>query len=104
VTFGIGADELAAMISQATGLPYSTEEFMKIGARIWNMERLFNLKAGLSAKDDTLPPRMLKDPLPAGPCKGQVSKLDQMLPEYYTLRGWDGAGVPTKKKLAELGL
>jgi len=104
VTFGIGADELVAMISQATGVPYSTEEFMKIGARIWNLERLFNLKAGLSAKDDTLPPRMLKDPLPAGPCKGQVNKLDQMLPEYYTLRGWDSAGVPTKKKLAELGL
>jgi aldehyde:ferredoxin oxidoreductase len=104
VTFGIGADELAAMISQATGVSYSTEEFMKIGARIWNMERLFNLKAGLSAKDDTLPPRMLKDPLPAGPCKGQVSKLDKMLPEYYTLRGWDSAGIPTKKKLSELGL
>jgi aldehyde:ferredoxin oxidoreductase len=104
VTFGIGADELAAMISQATGVPYSTEEFMKIGARIWNMERLFNLKAGLSAKDDTLPPRMLKDPMPAGPCKGQVNKLDKMLPEYYTLRGWDSAGIPTKKKLSELGL
>ncbi|MBM4312297.1 MAG: aldehyde ferredoxin oxidoreductase family protein [Deltaproteobacteria bacterium] len=104
VTFGIGADELAAMISQATGVPYSTEEFMKIGARIWNLERLFNLKAGLSAKDDTLPPRMLKDPLPAGPCEGQVNKLDQMLPEYYTLRGWDSAGIPTKKKLSELGL
>ncbi|MEW6334845.1 MAG: aldehyde ferredoxin oxidoreductase family protein, partial [Thermodesulfobacteriota bacterium] len=104
VTFGIGADELAALISQATGVPYSTEEFMKAGARIWNLERLFNLKAGLSAKDDALPPRMLEDPLPAGPCEGQVNKLDQMLPEYYTLRGWDGAGVPTKQKLAELGL
>ena len=103
-TFGLGADELSALISTATGVPYTTEEFMKAGDRIWNMERLFNLKAGLSAKDDTLPPRMLKDPMPAGPCKGEVSKLDQMLPEYYTLRGWDKGGVPTKEKRAELGL
>ncbi len=103
-TFGIGADELAALLSTATGVPYSTEEFMKAGDRIWNMERLFNLKSGLSAKDDTLPPRMLKDPMPAGPCKGEVNKLDKMLPEYYTLRGWGKDGVPTKEKKAELGL
>lgn len=103
-TFGIGADELAALLSAATGVPYSTEEFMKAGDRIWNMERLFNLKSGLSAKDDTLPLRMLKDPLPSGPCKGEVNKLDKMLPEYYTLRGWGKDGVPTKEKKAELGL
>ena len=103
-TFGIGADELAALLTTATGVPYSTEEFMKAGARIWNVERLFNLKAGLTAKDDTLPPRMLNDPMPAGPCKGEVSKLDKMLPEYYNLRGWSSAGVPTKEKLAELGI
>ncbi len=103
-TFGIGADELAALLSAATGVPYSTEEFMKTGDRIWNMERLFNMKSGLSAKDDTLPPRMLKDPMPAGPCKGEVNKLDKMLPEYYALRGWGKDGVPTKEKKAELGL
>ena len=103
-TFGIGADELATLLTAATGVPYSTEEFMKAGARIWNIERLFNLKAGLTAKDDTLPPRMLNDPMPAGPCKGEVSKLDKMLPEYYSLRGWSKDGVPTKEKLAELGI
>jgi aldehyde:ferredoxin oxidoreductase len=103
-TFGIGADELATLLTAATGVPYSTEEFMKAGARIWNVERLFNLKAGLTAKDDTLPPRMLNDPMPAGPCKGEVSKLDKMLPEYYSLRGWSKDGVPTKEKLAELGI
>jgi len=103
-TFGIGADELAALLSATTGIPYSTEAFMQAGDRIWNMERLFNLASGLSAKDDTLPQRLLKEPMPAGPCKGEVSKLDQMLPEYYTLRGWDGVGVPTKEKKAQLGL
>jgi len=103
-TFGIGADELAALLTAATGVPYSTEAFMQAGDRIWNLERLFNLASGLSAKDDTLPPRMLKDPMPAGPCKGEVSKLDQMLPEYYTLRGWSKDGIPTKEKKTELGL
>jgi len=103
-TFGLGADELAALLSAATGVPYTTDAFMQAGDRIWNMERLFNLSSGLTAKDDTLPPRMLKDPLPAGPCKGGVNKLDQMLPEYYTLRGWSKEGVPTQKKKAELGL
>ncbi|MCE5265202.1 MAG: aldehyde ferredoxin oxidoreductase family protein [Deltaproteobacteria bacterium] len=103
-TFGIGADELAALLSAATGVPYSTEEFMKVGDRIWNLERLFNLASGLSAKDDTLPPRLLEDPMPAGPCKGEVSKLSQMLPEYYDLRGWDAEGVPTTGKKAQLGL
>jgi len=103
-TFGIGADELAALLTAATGVPYSTEAFMKAGDRIWNLERLFNLGAGLSAKDDTLPPRVLKEPMPAGPCKGQVSKLGQMLPEYYQLRGWTKEGVPTKEKKVELGL
>ncbi len=103
-TFGIGADELATLLTAATGVPYTTEEFMKAGARIWNIERLFKMKAGLTAKDDTMPPRMLKDPMPAGPCKGEVSKLDKMLPEYYSLRGWSKDGVPTKEKLAELGI
>ncbi len=103
-TFGIGAAELAELLTAATGVPYSTEEFMKTGARIWNIERLFNMKAGLTAKDDTLPPRMLNDPMPAGPCKGEVSKLGKMLPEYYTIRGWSKEGVPTKEKLAELGI
>ena len=77
---------------------------MKIGTRIWNLKRLFNLKAGLSAKDDTLAPRMLKDPIPAGPYQGQVNKLDVMMTEYYSLRGWNAKGVPTKEKLAELDL
>ncbi|GAH09400.1 unnamed protein product, partial [marine sediment metagenome] len=67
-------------------------------------QRLFNLRAGLTAKDDTLPPRMLKEPMPDGPAKGKVVPLDKMLPEYYKLRGWDSNGVPTPQKLKELGL
>jgi aldehyde:ferredoxin oxidoreductase len=103
-TFGIGADELAEMLSAATGVPYSTAEFMKIGERIWNMERLWNLKSGLSAKDDTLPERLLKTPIETGPSKGRVSQLGTMLPEYYEVRGWDKNGVPMAAKLKELSL
>lgn len=87
-----------------TGIPYSDEELMKAGERIYNLERLFNLKAGLTKKDDTLPPRFLKEPIPSGPSKGEVCDLDRMLPEYYKLRGWDKEGVPTKETLRELGL
>jgi len=103
-TFGMGADELAQMVSTLTGVAYPTEELLRAGARIWNLERLWNLKAGFTSKDDTLPERLLKDPLPSGGAKGHVSKLGQMLPEYYQLRGWDKNGVPSEKKLKELAL
>ena len=65
---------------------------------------MFNLKAGISADQDTLPKRLLKDPIPQGPSKGQVHHLSEMLPEYYKLRGWDQRGVPTEAKLAQLGI
>ena len=103
-TFGIGADEIAELLSAATGVPYTTDEFMKAGERIWNLERLYNIKAGFTAKDDTLPERLLKVPLAEGGAKGHVSELVKMLPEYYSLRGWSAAGVPGKEKLAELDL
>jgi aldehyde:ferredoxin oxidoreductase len=103
-TFGIGADDLAALLSSCTGSAYSTDDFMKTGERIWNMERLWNLKAGFTRADDTLPERMLKDPILTGPSKGEISHLEVMLPEYYELRGWDKEGVPTKTKLQDLAL
>ncbi|MBE0481214.1 MAG: aldehyde ferredoxin oxidoreductase, partial [Dehalococcoidia bacterium] len=75
---------------------------MKVGERIFNLERLFNLKAGMTCKDDTLPKRLLEEPMPEGPAKGQVVELHKMLPEYYRLRGWDDTGVPTSEKLGAL--
>ena len=103
-TFGIGGPELAEMLSAATGVEYSLAEFLKIGERIWNAERLWNLKVGFTAADDTLPERLLKDPIKTGPAKGMVNRLDEMLPGYYQERGWDESGVPTKAKLKELAL
>ncbi len=103
-TFGIGAEDIHPMLEHATGAGYTLEECLKIGERVWNLERLFNLRAGLSGKDDTLPPRILHEGIPEGPAKGMVGRLQEMLPEYYTLRGWDASGVPKKAKLKELAL
>lgn len=103
-TFAFGAPEILEYLKAATGVKMTLEELMKAGERIWNLERLFNLKAGISGKEDRLPDRLLKDPMPGGPAKGLVVKLEKMLPEYYELRGWDKEGVPTKEKLRELGL
>lgn len=103
-TFGLGAEDLAVLLSAATGESYSADTVMEIGDRIYNMERLFNFKAGLSGADDRLPERLLKNPIPAGPSKGMVSRLGDMLPEYYRLRGWDETGTPTPEKLKSLGL
>lgn len=103
-TFAIGAPEILEYLKAATGVKMTLEELMKAGERIWNLERLFNLKAGISGKEDRLPDRLLKEPMPSGPAKGNVVKLEKMLPEYYELRGWDKEGVPTKERLKELGL
>jgi len=65
---------------------------------------LFNLKAGLTAADDTLPPRLLETPAPEGVAKGRVSELKTMLPEYYELRGWGSDGVPSADTLKRLDL
>jgi aldehyde:ferredoxin oxidoreductase len=102
-TFGLGGDDISELMTAATGVPYTPEDFLKAGERIWNLERLYNLKAGFTAGDDSLPPRMFS-PIPSGSTKGHVSRLDKMLPEYYQLRGWDTVGVPTQQKLEELGL
>ena len=96
--------EVLQQLEPATGAGYTMESIRLAGERTWNIERLFNLKAGLTGKDDNLPKRLLEEPLPEGPGKGHVNKLHEMLPEYYKLRGWDKDGIPTQEKLKELGL
>lgn len=104
LTFGIGLEEILPQLAAATGVQYTLEELLKIGERIWNLERWWNERAGFTGKDDTLPRRILEEPLPSGPAKGQVNRLGEMLPEYYRLRGWDAEGRITREKLQELGL
>ncbi len=103
-TFALGPPEILEYLKAATGMEMNLEELMKAGERIWNLERLFNLKAGVTGKEDRLPDRIVKEPMPEGPAKGRVVQLDRMLPEYYELRGWNLDGIPTREKLKELGL
>jgi len=92
------------LLNAATGAGYGMEDLLRAGERIINAERVFLARAGLSRKDDSLPPRIVAEPLPDGPAKGSVCHLDEMLTEYYGLRGWTQNGVPTEEKLQELGL
>ncbi len=101
-TFGIGLKEIAGMYREAVGSDESDEEILLKGERIWNLEKRFNIAAGV--EKDTLPPRLLRETLPAGPAKGRVSELYTMLKEYYAARGWSEEGIPTDAKLQELGI
>jgi aldehyde:ferredoxin oxidoreductase len=83
---------------------WSLDRLLEVGERIWNLEREFNMAAGLTGKDDSLPPRLLKEAAKTGPAKGLVNGLERMLPEYYQLRGWDPSGVPTSETRQRLGL
>lgn len=103
--FALDANDYAAFLTAATGFEYDGAATLKAGDRIWNLERLFNIREGLNpVKEDTLPDRLLKEPIPDGPSKGMVSRLPEMLPEYYKARGWDEKGIPPASKLKELGL
>jgi aldehyde:ferredoxin oxidoreductase len=97
-------DDYRALVAAACDGDWSEQRMHLTGERIWNLERQFNLRAGLGKKDDTLPRRILEEPAPSGTGKGLVCRLDEMLPEYYALRGWDKEGVPKKETLKRLGL
>ncbi len=103
-SFALGAEDYRDLLEAGTGFDYSLEEMMKCGERIWNLERLLNLRLGMDPADDTLPARMLEEQMPEGPQKGKVARLREMLPEYYFLRGWDSRGIPMENTLADLGL
>ena len=104
VVFAYWADMLAEQLSTVTGWDVTVEEFKKIGERIYNAERVFNVLSFGDGEDyDTLPKRLLEEPMPEGPAKGYVVKLGEMLPDYYKVRGWV-KGRPTKAKLEELDL
>jgi len=96
---------MANYLRAVTGWDITEDELMTIGERIVNVERLFNIRQGLTRKDDTLSERFLKEPIPSGPAKGRVLDLEPMLEEYYRARGWDAVtGRPTQAGLERLGL
>jgi aldehyde:ferredoxin oxidoreductase len=80
------------------------EEMYRIARRICNLRRAFNVREGLTRKDDMIPDRFTKEPMPEGPGKGQVANLKAMLDEYYRMRGWTKRGILRKRTLIELGL
>jgi aldehyde:ferredoxin oxidoreductase len=102
---GWGLEDYRELVDAVSDSDWGSEQRMnETGERIWVLERLFNLKAGLTKADDTLPKRILEEPADVGTAKGLVCKLDQMLPEYYQLCGWDADGVPTGETLGRLGI
>lgn len=102
--FALGFDFYSRFVTAATGEDFNITRLMRIGERIYNLERLFNVKAGLTRKDDTLPKRFLTEPLSEGLSKERTVPLESMLEDYYRLRGWDKTGIPSKSKLDELGI
>ena len=103
-TFAWTLEDIAPQVDAACEGGWTPEKMLEMGERIWNLERKFNMDAGLTAADDTLPKRLLKDAAKTGPAKGKVNELHKMLPHYYEIRGWTAEGVPTSDTLSRLGV
>ncbi len=103
-TFAWTLEDIAPQVDAACEGGWTPDRMMEVGERIWNMERMFNMQAGFTGKDDNLPPRLLSEPAKTGPAEGRVNGLEKMLPEYYQLRGWTADGVPTNETLSRLAV
>ncbi len=106
--FGLFVNETyAGLVSAVTGWEMDAAELERVGERIVNLERLFNVREGVRRAQDVLPWRVMHEPIPEGPSAGMYcppAELAAMLDEYYALRGWDAEGVPTPERLRTLGL
>jgi len=100
---GMSVEPLLKSLNLVTGWDMTKEEFLKAGERIFNLKRLYNVREGISRKDDTLPARLLMHSRGGG-SGDNLPRLNEMLKDYYRLRGWDEFGIPTKEKLQELEL
>ncbi len=103
----ISEENCVEMWNLASGFNHTVESYIKAGERIWNLVRLFNLREGMNPADDKLPLRLLNDSFTKGPAKDIIitgEEFKKSLQEYYSIRGWDSKGIPTSKKLMELGL
>ena len=103
-TFAWTMEDIAPQVDAACEGEWTPETMMEVGERIWNLERQFNMDAGLTPADDNLPPRLMKEGANTGPAQGKSSGLDEMLPEYYQLRGWGEDGYITDETKQRLGL
>ena len=103
-TFAWTLEDIAPQIDAACEGNWSVDRLLEVGERVWNLERQFNLDAGLTAADDCLPPRLTTEGAKSGPAQGHVNELDKMLPEYYQLRGWTTDGQLTDETRQRLGV
>ncbi|HEX7475336.1 MAG TPA: aldehyde ferredoxin oxidoreductase family protein [Dehalococcoidales bacterium] len=104
---GDACDHISRLVSAVTGIAFTPEEVQRVGERVNNISRLFNIREGFTRSDDTFPVRLMNEGIKAGASKSQIisqADLDLMLDEYYEARGWDKNGKPTAGKLKELGL
>ncbi len=100
-------NNLFALYSYATGIKTDEKEMSTIAERVFNLERAFSSREGMGRKDDRLVGKWVEEPVPNGAYQGEKidpEKFEEMLDDYYRLRGWDKNGVPTREKLKELGL
>ncbi len=100
----LDVETFVEMLNTATGFDYTKEEYLQTGERIWNLTKLFNIKNGVTRKDETVPQRIMEESLELDEARIGKERFEKMLSQYYELRGWDENGHPTKKKLKELGL
>ncbi|HLB29070.1 MAG TPA: aldehyde ferredoxin oxidoreductase C-terminal domain-containing protein, partial [Dehalococcoidia bacterium] len=100
----LGRDILPPLLQASRGQSYSQEDLQKVGMRVLTVERLFNLREGLGRRDDTLPGRLLREPMADGPNAGRAVDLEPLLDDAYAAMGWDAEGRPTAATLDELGL
>ncbi len=101
-------ENTSALLGALTGLAFTPQKVAEVGERVNNLARAFNVREGFTRADDTLPERLMTEPLEKGASKGhRISRDDLkiMLDEYYTARGWDlESGIPTRQKLVDLRL
>ncbi|MGD2104248.1 MAG: aldehyde ferredoxin oxidoreductase family protein [Anaerolineae bacterium] len=100
---GLDPTGTAELINAALGWDWSAEDLLRTGERFFNLKRLINLRLGMSADEDTLPPRLGREPRPSGTAVGNLPDMDRLLPVYYERRGWDEVGRPSRERLKELG-
>jgi aldehyde:ferredoxin oxidoreductase len=101
---GLKFKNFVPLVNSCLGTSHTADDLLSIGERVWNTERLFNMKAGFDGSDDVLPKRFTEEPLSDGEEEGQISRVNEMLPEYYSLRGWSAQGEPLPETLKTLGL
>jgi aldehyde:ferredoxin oxidoreductase len=94
----------AGLMRVVTGFDFTERDLAEVGERIVNLERVYLVREGITRKDDRLPERFTKEPLPDGASKGSVFEMEPMLEEYYRARGWSTNGVPLPQHLRRIGL